>query len=459
MLGHSMVLPKLLETGTFKEVNEMSATRAKAGPRNRKLAAVICLVALMTMGLAACRGFFGQAPIALLVTDTAGDQEVPVTTTFDISGSTDPDGTIATYDLDFGDGSTHATGTDVTDVLTHEYDEEGTYTVLLTITDNDGRIGMVNGVVSVGPVMITFAANRVADYDIYRMQGDGTDQGAVNNTADDELFPDLVRVTRDKIAYAAEDSLRWNIWTMTVTGGSLNQLTVQTSSNQIQPSWSSDGSTIAYASNAEDGTSTTSWEIFTMTALGGSQTKLTTQTPSWAIAPAYSPVNDDILFVSNKTATGGSSIWIWEDALDAATELYDSDGRNGDAAPAVTIASTALNLPAGAGISKPAWSPDGTKIAFSRERSTGEIDIYVMDADGTGAESLESYADGLGVLNTSITTDDDEFCPYWLEDNSGICYVKADSSGDYQIYKVTFATGVITELTETGNNVSPASKR
>lgn len=438
----------------------MSATRAKAGPRNWKLAAVICLLALMTMGVAACRGFFGQAPIALLVTDAAGDQEVPITYTFDISGSNDPDGTITAYELDFGDGTTNATGTDVADVITHEYDTAGSYTVLLTITDNDGRIGMVNGVISVGPVMITFAANRVSDYDIYRMKGDGTEQGAVLNTADDELFPDLLRTTRDKIAFAAEDSLSWNIHTMLVTGLSVNQLTVQTMSNQIQPSWSFDGFMIAYASNAAQTPSATTWELYTMTAAGGSQTQLTTQSPSYAIAPAYSPVNDDILFVSDKTATGGSSIWLWEDDLGAATELYDSDGRNGDASPAVTIASTVLNLPAGAGISKPAWSPDGNKIAFSRERpTTGEIDIYVMDADGTGAESLEDYVDGLGVLNTSITTDDDEFCPYWLEDGSGICFVKADGSGDYQIRKVTFATGAITALTATGNNVSPTSKR
>ena len=446
----------------------MSATRAKAGPRNRKLAAVICLVALMAMGLAACRGFFGQGPIALLVTNPAGDQEVPIAITFSVSGSNDPDGLIATYDLDFGDGSTHATGTDVTDVITHVYDEAGTYTVLLTVTDNDGRMGMVNGVITIGPVMITFARKNVADYDIYRMQGDGTNPGAVINTTDDELFPDLVRGTRDKIAYAAEDTARWNIWTMTVTGGSLNQLTIQTASNQIQPSWSSDGSTIAYASNELDGTSTTSWEIYTMTALGASQTKLTTQTPSWAIAPAYSPVNDDILFVSNKSAeTDGSSIWLWDDSLDAAVELYDSDYRDGDVSPAGTVASAALNLPVGAGISKPAWSPDGTKIAFSCELSTGDIDIYVMDVDGDDPRdgegvpiSLEAYVDWLGVLNTSITTDvDDEFCPYWLEDESGICFVKADGSGDYQIYKVTFATGVITKLTATGNNVSPTSKR
>jgi hypothetical protein len=87
----------------------------------------------------------------------------------------------------------------------------GTYTILLTVTDTDGRIGMANGMVSIGPVMITFAANRSADFDIFRMKADGTDQGAVFDTADDELFPDLVRGTRDRIAYAAENGTSWNI--------------------------------------------------------------------------------------------------------------------------------------------------------------------------------------------------------------------------------------------------------
>jgi len=446
----------------------MSANRAKAGRQHRKLAAVICLLALMMMGLAACRGFFGQAPIALLATDAAGDQEVPITITFDISGSTDPDGAIATYDLDFGDGSAHATGTDVTDVITHEYDIAGTYTALLTVTDNDGRIGMVNELVTIGPVMITFAASRVTQYDIFRMEGDGSDQGAVRNTADDELFPDLLRGTRDKIAFAAEDGVSWDIWTMTVTGGSVNQLTTQTASNQIEPSWSGDGSSIVYASNEQDGTSDTSWELFTMTATGGAQTQLTTQSPSWAIAPAYSPVNDDILFVSNKTADGGSSIWMWDDSLGAAVELYDSDGRDGDASPAFTIVPTvALNLPVGAGFSKPAWSPDGTLIAFSAERTAGGIiDVYIMDTDGLDPRdgigdpiTLEEYVDWLGVTNTNITTDDDEFCPYWLEDETGLCYVKEDGGGDYQIHKVVFATGAITALTDTGNNISPTSEQ
>jgi len=452
----------------------MSARQQRAGSPHWKAVVMVCLLSTLVVGLSACRGFFGQAPIAFIDPDDGGDAEVPVTITFDISGSTDPDGTIGSYVLDFGDGSTDAEGTDVADVITHDYEESGSYTVLLTVTDNDGRIGMASATIQVGPVMITFVANRTAQYDIFRMKADGTDQGAVSNTPDDDLFPDLVRGTRDRIAYATEDSQRWDIETMTISGGGVNALTsaTQTDSNQIQPSWSGDGSKIAYASNELNGTVDTSWEIFTMTSAGGTKTKLTSQTPSWAIAPACSPVNDDILFVSDEDATGGSTIWLWDASLNGglgdAVELRDGVGRDGDASPAFTIApSVALNLPTGAGFSKPAWSPDGTLIAYAAERTAGGIiDIYIMDADGMDPTdgigdpiTLEDYIDFLGVLNTDITTDDDEFCPYWLEDGSAVCFVKADTGGDYQIYKVALDTGVITKLTETGNNLTPTSKR
>lgn len=430
--------------------------------RGRLIAVGLLLVAV-AMGLAACRGFFGQAPIALLVIDAGGDSEIPVVVDFDISGSTDPDGTIVAYVLDYGDGSTPLEGVDVTDAITYTYDVAGTYTVVLTVTDNDGRVAMANQTITIGPVMITFAANRIANYDIFRMESDGSGQAAVftTNTVD-ELFPNLVRRTRDWIAYAAEDGADWNIWKMNVSGGGRTQLTLETGSNQIQPSWSYDATKIAYASNDTQTPSQTTWEIWTMTSTGATQAQLTLQTPSWAIAPAYSPVNNDLVFVSDKNSTGDSSLWKRE-ADGTTSELYDTgeaNGRAGDASPAIAGLGVDLELPTDAGISVPSWSPDGDYIAFARQRGTGEIDIYVVEDDGSDPKSLEAFITAeYEVTNTAITTDDDEFCPFWLEDDSGIAYVKDDGTGAYQIYVVEFATGTVTKLTSLGDNVSPASER
>jgi len=436
----------------------------------KPLVAVLLLVSL-TAGFTACRGFFGQAPIALLDVDPRTDEEVPVEVLFDISGSNDPDGTITSYVLDFDDGSTQ-TGSDVSAAIPpHTYTVAGTYTVILRVTDNDGRIGMDSEIVVIGPAMLTFASDRGADgdYDIWRMKaGDGSDQQRVLNTPFDELFPDLLRVTRNKIAYAAEDAASWNIWTMTVEGDYTTQLTTQTLSNQLEPSWSHDGTKIAYASNANAAQtpSATTWEIWTMTAAGTSPAKLTSQSPSCAIAPAYSPVNDDLVFVSydNAALSNKSAIWFLPAGGDPgdAYELYDSTGEDGAVSPASfpSVLGWPLYLPSG--ISKPAWSHDGTKIAFSTDQGDGDIDIYVINANGMGAQTLEKYVEdllGMTFVNT-ITTDEDEFCPYWLEDGSGLAFVRKGTA-DYNVCVVSFSTGLVTQLTSdgTGNTVTPAGRK
>ena len=66
---------------------------------------------------------------------------------FDGSGSADPDGSIATYVWDFGDGNT---GTGQT--TTHTYIAEGNFTVMLTVTDDAGEIATDTTTATIGPV-------------------------------------------------------------------------------------------------------------------------------------------------------------------------------------------------------------------------------------------------------------------------------------------------------------------
>jgi MYXO-CTERM domain-containing protein len=70
---------------------------------------------------------------------------VGATVSFDASGSTDTDGSVASYAWDFGDGST-ASGVSAS----HAYAEAGTYLVRLTVTDDKGATGQDAAIVIVG---------------------------------------------------------------------------------------------------------------------------------------------------------------------------------------------------------------------------------------------------------------------------------------------------------------------
>ncbi|AGN00771.1 glycoside hydrolase family protein [Salinarchaeum sp. Harcht-Bsk1] len=83
------------------------------------------------------------APTASFTNDPASP-EPGQTATFDASGSGDSDGSIASYEWEFGDGTT-ATG----QTVDHTFASEGTYSVTLTVTDDDGATGTTTTDVSV----------------------------------------------------------------------------------------------------------------------------------------------------------------------------------------------------------------------------------------------------------------------------------------------------------------------
>jgi parallel beta-helix repeat protein len=79
----------------------------------------------------------GSAPTARLVV-TPASGTAPLDVSADGSTSTDPDGDIASYRFDFGDGSP-VVGPQSGATATHTYTAAGTYPVTITVTDGAGR--------------------------------------------------------------------------------------------------------------------------------------------------------------------------------------------------------------------------------------------------------------------------------------------------------------------------------
>jgi Tol biopolymer transport system component/subtilisin family serine protease len=90
----------------------------------------------------------------------------------------------------------------------------------------------------------------------------------------------------------------------------------------------------------------------------------------------------------------------------------------------------------------PLGAPDGSKIAFESNRS-GNYNIYVMNADGTG--------------QTPITTNTaDERDPAWSPDGSKIAYA-SNMEGNYNIYVMnTDGSGQTVLTSNTGTDQSPS---
>lgn len=224
---------------------------------------------------------------------------------------------------------------------------------------------------------IVFSSNRTGPWDdLYVMAADGGKVRQLTDTPnasehDAAWSPDGSHIAYDRAAITA-DGTRQNaqLWIIDADGSNPRALTSGSSRN-MRPSWSPDGSAIAFMSDRHAevdinlmGTDDGDLEIYLMER-DGSNVRRLTECVETAGGPAWSPDGRRIAF---------SCHGLW---------LMNADGRN---------QRRLFNDFGG----RPAWSPDGSQIAFGacyRQIPTmppqyEKHEICVIRADGSGFRAL-----------------------------------------------------------------------
>jgi dipeptidyl aminopeptidase/acylaminoacyl peptidase len=238
--------------------------------------------------------------------------------------------------------------------------------------------------------------------DVLAMNLDGSGQtNLTNHPVDDDYpawSPDGTRIAFTSFRGVSPPPFppsNYDIFVMNADGSSLTNLT-NNRNWDLQPSWSPDGTRIAFATFRGDPPG--NYEVFVMNADGSGQTNLTNNAAT-DYEPAWSPDGTRIAFRTQRD--GNDEIYV-----------MDVDGSN------------PTNLTKNAsGDFQPAWSPDGTKIAFSANRGGMNFsEIFVMNADGSGQTDL-----------SNDPKNDSE--PTWSPDGTKIAYSTfAVPNGDNEIY-------------------------
>jgi len=212
---------------------------------------------------------------------------------------------------------------------------------------------------------LTTAAAGVIAYDLdgqlYMMNDDGSNARLVS-----EVFgPDELGLVLDlspdggRVVFAACVDVDWAIFTVGADGSGLMRLTENGEWNGL-PSWSPDGTRIAWSSMATDDGRP---DIFIMDSDGANHVRLT-DLEDWARWPVWRPDGGAILFGYGQSSYGDPAV----------IDLVLADAQTGALQQLTDL---------GAEIIDPCWSPDGTQIAVSARFPGAEhFDLYLLDADG-----------------------------------------------------------------------------
>ena len=241
-----------------------------------------------------------------------------------------------------------------------------------------------------------------------------TDQPGVETTP--SLSPD-----GKSLVYAKGDGTNMDLYLLRVGGRNPVNLTPDSPTDDRQPAFSPDGERIVFRSERDGG------GVFLMAASGESVTRLTDfgYHPSWSPEGSHIAVSP-ITFVSPSGLQG------------EITGLSIVDVKSGQVRA----------LPLKARALQPAWSPDGSRIAYWALRGkTGQRDLWTVAADGSDAGS-----GGVPVTDDAAL----DWNPTWSPDGRYL-YFSSTRGGPINLWRVRIDQRVGNALDEPEPVTTPST--
>ncbi len=223
------------------------------------------------------------------------------------------------------------------------------------------------------------------------MNADGTGEVALTNSFDEmsTWSPDGA-----KIAFARETlGVSADIYTMNADGSGVTRIT-NAALQDIFPSWSPDGTHFTFTYGECEGADLTAPDIFVTDTSGANRSNLT-NTPSVDGISDWSPGGSTIAFVRGPSVD-----------CNTAEEQGDIYAMNPDGTNQRILANNSD------GETRPAYSPDGSRIAYFRGAPSSPGFLYVMNADGTGQTKI----------SPALDIGDDTGRPTWSPDGKKIAF-------------------------------------